>query len=253
MQKGNAHFELHFKSIGGYEGQTGEMVEAYWRGLCEEAVIVNDGFSSYRIPSSFHHGFILLLHLQSHLLAEGVGLRHLCDWALFVNSFSNQAFQDIFETKLKKIGLWRLAQVLSLVAVVYMGMPYQVWMGDDKDAAEALLRDILYGGNFGRKDSQRAYEGLFISDKKNSRTSKKRISHVFSSLNRIVDIHWKIAKKIPIIYPLGWIFFSLRFLWRVLIGKRQMNLVDTYQKSGERKTLYDRLNIFEPESQERQR
>ena len=33
-----------------------------------------------RIPAPFHHGLILLLHTVHHMLGEGIGLRHLCDW-----------------------------------------------------------------------------------------------------------------------------------------------------------------------------
>ncbi|MBR5223437.1 MAG: nucleotidyltransferase family protein, partial [Clostridia bacterium] len=66
------------------------------------------------VPSHFHHGVILLLHTATHLTKEGIGLRHICDWAVFVNSFSNDDFVKTFEAPLKQMGLWRFAQLLTL-------------------------------------------------------------------------------------------------------------------------------------------
>lgn len=247
MKKGNFHTELHFKPIGAYEGEVGEKIEECWRGICDSSIFIDDKIVRCRIPDEFTHGFILLTHLQSHLLSEGVGLRHLCDWAVFANRFSSEEFVNIFEKKLKRVGIWRLAQLLSLAASRSIGMPCREWMGNDFDTADALVEDMLYGGNFGRKDMQRGYEGLFISDKKNRKAKQNRISHIFVSLNMIVDGHWKSAKKCKILYPIGWIFFSIRFLFRIICGKRKANVLSVYKNSGKRKELYESLNLFVPE------
>ncbi len=41
--------------------------------------------------------------------------------------------------------------------------------------------------------------------------------------------------------------FFLHYLVRVIICKRDMKLIDSYKKSGERKEKYSKLKIFEPE------
>ncbi len=241
------HFEMHFKPVGYHEGELGAIYEDCWKDIREKSVLYESDFATFYGPSAFHHGFILLTHLHSHLVSEGVGLRHLCDWLVFANSFSDEEFREIFERKFKKIGIWKLAQILSLASVRYLGMPYKAWMGDDNDTADALMKDILYGGNFGRKDKQRVYEGMFISGAKTPNVKENRLKNVFSSLNSIVDSHWNFAKKCPIVYPFGWIYFSLKFLFRVMLGKRKMNIVDTYKKSNARADVYESLNLFIPE------
>ena len=55
------------------------------------------------MPSHFHHGLNLLLHTNQHLLGEGLGLRHLCDWAVFAAGFSDEEFRELFEEKLKAV------------------------------------------------------------------------------------------------------------------------------------------------------
>ena len=247
MKNGSKHFEMHFKPVAYHNGPVGKKLEEYWRDIRETAVPSAIDLATYIGPSPFHHGFILLTHLQHHLFYEGVGLRHFCDWAVFANAFSNEEFVALFESRLKRIGLYRLAQLLSLGAVKHMGMPYKDWMGDDYETADELLEDIICGGNFGRKDRQRTYEGMFIADRDTGDMKKGRLVQIFSSLNNIVDSHWKSAKKCPILYPVGWIFFSARYLIRVLLGKRKMNLVDTYQKSGKRREKYSKIKVFEPE------
>lgn len=247
MRSEGRHFEMHFNPVAYHEGWVGEIMKEYWSDIRESAVLNENEFSVFYGPSKFHHGFILLTHLEHHLVHEGIGLRHFCDWAVFVDSLSNDEFKSMFESRLKRIGLFRLAQSLSLGAVKHLGMEHKEWMGDDYEAADVLLEDIICGGNFGRKDKRRAYEGLFISERGTGDIKKGRIAVLFGSMNKIVNYHWKSAKKIPLLYPIGWIYFSIRYLLRVAVGKRKMNVIDNYRKGGERKRKYDKLKIFEPE------
>ena len=245
--KDGLELELHFRPLASPDGELSVIFDEYWSDFFEKSVLTDDIFGNLVFPSNFHHGFILLTHLQSHLLSGGVGLRHICDWAVFANAFSNEEFVALFEKKLKRIGLWRLAQALSLASVEHMGMTRQAWMGEDFELANALLADIMCGGNFGRKDKQRTYEGLFISDTVTAGTSKNRFVQIVRSMNRMVEYNWKIAKKIPLLYPVGWAWFTVRFLFRVMRGKRRLNLGSTLKKSNERKVLYESLALFEPE------
>lgn len=247
MHNGSKHFEMHFKPVAYHGGWIGEIFDEYWSDIRETAEMNDSSLAVYLGPSVFHHGFILLTHLQHHLFHEGVGLRHFCDWAVFANSFSNDEFISVFESRLKRIGLFRLAQLLSLGAVKYLGMTHREWMGDDYDTAEELLLDIMRGGNFGRKDRRRVYEGMFICDRDAGNVKRGRLGILISSMNRAVDYKWRSAKSFPLLYPIGWIYFFVRYLFRVIIGKRKINLIDNYRKSGERKKKYAKLKVFDPE------
>lgn len=247
LKKDNVHCEMHFAPIAEPDGHVGEIYRKYWEDIRECSGIVCDHPAEYSAPSDFHHGLITLAHIQHHLVAEGVGLRHLCDWAVFVNSFSDEEFAVTFEERLKRVGLWRLARLLGLAASEYLGLPYKNWMGDERDLASELMNDILAGGNFGRKDRQRQYEGLFISDRGKNGFESNRFAQVFRSLNRIVRSQWKIVEKLPLLYPVGWLYFSVRYLVRLLLGKRKLDIADTYKQSGKRKELYKKFKLFEPE------
>lgn len=103
------HYEMHFNLAGTPEGKPGDLVREYTRDIFEKAEAQRVGDGEAVLPSPFHHGLILLLHTCHHLTGEGVGLRHLCDWAVFENRFSNDEFKEMFEDKLKAIGLWHFA------------------------------------------------------------------------------------------------------------------------------------------------
>ena len=249
FKKGKTRCEMHFEPIALPEGKMGQIFWDYWSEICESSVLVNDQLTEFRMPSPFLHGFVLLSHFQSHLLSEGVGLRHICDFAVFANAFSDEEFTEIFETGLKQVGMWKLAQILSLIAVEYMGMPYRAWMGEDRDTARELLSDILAGGNFGRKDRQRAYEGFFIAEDgtAEARSNGFGFAQAFRSLNRLIENHWPAAKKCFLLYPIGWVFFPCRYMIRRLLGKRKVSILKSYRDSKKRKDLYQKLRLLKPE------
>ena len=251
IYKDAMRLEMHFAPIALPQSEMASVFFEYWSDLLEGASLVQDVFSEYVLPSDFHHGFILLTHFQAHLISIGVGLRHVCDWAVFANSFSNDEFVALFEERLKRVGLWRLAQVLSLVAVRYLGMPHKPWMGEDYALATALMEDIWRGGNFGVGEKSKSIEAMLIADSPTASIHKSRIVQAFRSLNIVVRSHWSAAKRCPLLYPVGWIYFSARFLVRVMTGRREGNLIKVYAQSGKRKKLYRRLRMYEAEKIEK--
>lgn len=95
----------------------------------------------------------MLLHVASHMMSEGIGMRHLCDWAVFADTLGNEKFVTLFEEKLKRFGLWKFAQILTLVSERYLGLVHKEWAQNPdvtEEQLEALMEDILNGGNFGK-------------------------------------------------------------------------------------------------------
>ena len=247
MSREGLRLEMHFAPIASPDGEIGEIFTEYWSDICEKATLTRDVFSEYMLPSDFHHGFILLTHLRSHMIQTGVGLRHVCDWATFVSGLSDECFAEIFEARLKRIGLWRFAQIISLVSVILFGMPHRAWMGNDYATATALAEDIISAGNFGRREENRGFERVFILDYKMTGKKRSGITRAFSAANAIVRRHWSSAERFPILYPIGWVYFALRFAFNRMTGRHNVNILKSYKNGGKRVTLYDKLRIFEPE------
>lgn len=254
LKKDRLHMEMHRVPAGVPHGEVGERILSYLSDLDVAARLLENGAVSCLCPSPFHHGLVMLMHLQHHILAEGVGLRHLCDWAVFVNSFEGNAFAELFEARLKSVGLWRLAQLLSLASVQFLGMPEQPWIRSqpqDEEIAADLMQDFLSGGNFGRKDRQRAYEGMFISQRGKDGLHHNRLLEAFGALHRITCQKHPFFDRCKIFLPIGWVITFVGYLLRN--KKRRKNGVnistlDAYRQSESRQKLYQQLKLYEPEA-----
>lgn len=253
LRKGRIHMEMHRIPAGVPDGEVGQAVKDLLSNLQETAGVVSSPLVTCCCPSDFHHGLIMLMHMQHHLLAEGIGLRHLSDWAVFVNRFGEGAFAELFREKLKVIGLWKLARLLSLCAVEYLGLPEQPWMQEtagDRELARGLMEDILAGGNFGAKDRQRAYEGLFISNRGKDGVRSNRIRQGVQAMNRITYMKYPFIEKYPVLLPAGWAAAFGGYLIRTRERNKKgqdIHTLSAFQKSALRIGLYRQLGLYEPE------
>ena len=248
FRKDKIHLEMHFEPAGVPNGKAGDIIREYISDMIETSSLVTNELCTFVNPDKFHHGLIMLLHMQHHLLSEGIGLRHLCDWAVFVNSFKGNEFEELFKEKLQNAGLWSFAQSISLSASIGIGLPKQDFMGDNEQLAIDLLGDIISGGNFGAKDKDRSGEGFFISNRGKDGINRSRPVQFILSVNQIIYTHWKTAKKVKLLLPIGWVYFGSRRLIREVTGKRKpMKLKKLYSNSKNRKELYKQLHLFETE------
>ena len=245
--KDDVVFELHNTVNGVPGGKVGTEIRQYFDDIFEKATLKHFDLAEYYSPSPFHHGLVMLLHVARHMVTGGIGLRHFCDWAVFVDKVSDD-FTAMFEDKLKRVGLWHFAQTMTQFCTAFLGLSQQDWAGEaDKQLLSDLKNDVFAGGNFGHKDLSRADEAKFItSRKKGSVNNDSAFKQAFLSANEIVRKHWKFADKVPIVYPVGWVFFGGRYAIRAIAGKRNRVKVSTLVKGAEkRKEIYQSLKLFE--------
>ncbi len=250
FRKNGKHLELHFEIAGIPDSPVGDIIRDYFNDIIELSNESVEEYVTYTNPSAFHHGLVMLLHMQHHIVTEGIGLRHLCDWAVFINKFNNNEFTDLYKETLERSGLWNFARIISLVACICLKLPKQDWMSEessDTEIAEGIAIDILSGGNFGRKIKNRKYERLIISVKGRDGKRKSKFVRSFESLNKMVNVHWPVVRKLPFLYPIGWVFFVLRLFVMIMLGKRpKLKLFRSFKESDRRSELYGSLKLFEP-------
>ena len=200
----------------------------------------------FAVPSEFHHGLVLLLHTARHMTTGGVGLRQICDWAVFV-AHMGERFPMVFEEKLRSVGLWKFACILTQLSSEYLGAPVQKWAGEpDRELLDALMDDIFAGGNFGIKDKTRRDQAKFITDRKSGGAASRTVAgQAVRSANEIVRRHWPIAAKLPVLYPAGWLFFGGRYVLRAALGRRsRINVRELAKRAEERRKVYEKLDLF---------
>lgn len=233
--RGKSTWEMHYSINGIPGGNVGNVIRDYLSDIIKTAVDYDEGNGMIRIPDTFHHGLVLLLHTASHLTSEGIGLRHLCDWAVFEASLSNEVFRELFESKLQACGLWRFAQLLTLVSIRYLHAPERIWAGEAEESLlEEIIVDILSGGNFGHKDIDRYRQIKYISNRGEYTVDDKNvIRQVWNNINKKSKI--KSKSKIKVICD----YFKL-----VLKGERKLDNIATITKAKKRKNLYQEFRLF---------
>ena len=127
-----------------------------WQDRQEEyanAAFVHKGIT---VPTLSHqtNAVYIFLHLLHHFLQVGIGLRQVCDWAVYLTV--NQQYIDSkqFAADLEYLPIKRAATAFAYLCVNYLGMnaemfPFPVDTTQARKDGEWLLRDVIVAGNFG--------------------------------------------------------------------------------------------------------
>lgn len=243
-------WELHWEPSGLPDGVVGEKLREQLSDILDQATLIQSSNGSYMVPTIFHHGLILLVHTACHMINTGIGLRHLCDWAVFVNSLSDREFTDIFEQKLRSVGLWKFARLLTAVAVKYLHCGEKSWaVVADESLLEDIMEDIFAGGNFGQKDPERINEAKLITDRAKATVDDTNFfRQLCRTMNDKARIGLPAAKLHPVLLPVGWCYVGGRHILRILAGKRpKIHPNRMLQGAAARKKLYIEFHLFEAE------
>ena len=244
--KGRSTWEMHWTMSGIPTGENGKSTRKLFDEIIETSVYDSDG---YNIPDEFHHGLVMLIHTARHLVNTGIGVRHLCDWAVFAEKFDNNDFKDTFEEKLKECGLWRFAQLLTQLSIKYLGMSEKAWAMEDVDEEylDSMMSDIFAGGNFGRKDPERINQAkLFTNQRTGTVGDNGFIRQGVASLNERALRAMPIAKRVPVLLPLSWLYVGIRHLRRIRRGLRPSIHIDKIvEGANERRNIYKEFLLFE--------
>lgn len=245
FKKPHAHLEMHFEVAGVPFGEKGKMVNEYLKDAVFTPVEKQHDFSKFNAPKDEYHALILILHMQHHLVSEGVGLRHISDWAAFVNSTNELPFwQEKFIPFIKKIGLYTFTAIITKTCAKYLGSVCPDWAkGVDEQVCDEIIEDILTGGNFGIKDGVRSKSGMLISEHGKGGTKRGKMYNLAHALHGNV-MRTKCVKKCVILYPFVYCFKAIKYICMIIVGKRP-SITKMLPEAEKRKKIYDKLQIFE--------
>ena len=238
-------YELHFAISGVPHGEEGEPFLRELDAIVKDRRWVQTKLGRIAIPSDYHHGLIILLHTASHLMAGGLGLRHLYDWAAFVNHFSDEEFQSVFKEKFEMLRIWRFAQVLTSVCEKYLGLPKHSWTSDvSESAVDKLMAEFIETGDYSNDHGSRQSD-LMASEGFSIRVGHKSgIGNMIAVLRNSVEYHWPITQKNKILLFFGMVYSAIRYIFRMLTGKREkLNLIAMDKEATERRELYREFGL----------
>ena len=243
-------WEQHRCVNGVPNGFVGELIRKETDRTIETSELVELDGAVCRIPDKLHHGLIMLLHMVSHMTSEGIGLRHLCDWAVFANSIENDEFVKLFKDKLSQFGLWKFAQTMTAVSEKYLGSDHKQWAENpdlEGNYLEGVITDILNGGNFGKKDMNRYREIKYISNRGERTVDDKGVvAQAVNTLNKKVYNDNAFIDRHKVFLPVGWIAEGGKYIGLLVSGKRKTQGTSAMLKeASKRKDIYSKMELFE--------
>ena len=246
FKKSGKMLELHRELPGVPYGKKGEIVNNFVADIFEKSEGVKCLNCNFKMPNDLHHAVVLLLHTAHHLVSEGVGLRHLCDWACFVSKTQGNDFWDKeFIPFLRQIGMYNFTAILTKTCAVYLKIPCPHWAEDQDDVVcDELMRDIIIGGNFGEFDKSRKGSGMMISEHGKGGTQNSKAYNMFRALHTSMRTVYPILYKAPYLYPLVFVWRVVKYIFLMLKGERP-SLIAAAQKANQRREFYSKLKIFE--------
>lgn len=93
-----------------------------------------------------------IIHISRHLLEAGIGLRQICDLALYLDRYHDQIDKEKLNTYMGDLQLTAVAGSLGFIMVNHLGLEEgKLPFGADMQYADFILQEIFEGGNFGKK------------------------------------------------------------------------------------------------------
>lgn len=196
-------------------------------------LIIENINPSHVLPDLIN-GLVILEHISQHL-ENGLGLRQIIDWMMFVHKCLPEDKWPEFQQMARQIGLEMLAIVSTRMCELYLGLPERSWcQSADKRLCEQLMDYVLACGNFGEKRINDSDTVEFIL----SRSRNPQLT--YRLLQQRGEVNWEAAKKHPILRPFAWIYQAGRYLIR---GLKRDNAL--YEFSIEYAEAKKRIELFE--------
>lgn len=189
----------------------------------------------------------LLLHMESHLSHDGLGLRQFCDWAVFAASVPGAQFTGEILPLLESCGLGRFARVVTRCCVTYLGLPAELvgWCMDAPvELCDGMMSEMLRTGNMGRSVHTVDLGYMMKSPQEN----KRSFGAFWANIRALVKRSYPVLEKFPMLFPFCLVHRFMLFLWRLVRKKGTFSrLMSSLFSAKSRETLYDQMHLFETE------
>lgn len=110
----------------------------------------------FRVLNIKANALLLLLHPAKHFMKEGLGLRQICDWAVFLKYYTGKSEVSEALEVMKRQGASRFVASLLAILVRYLGVEckeIEKYILDER-LMNRMLQLVLNRGNFGFEGKQ---------------------------------------------------------------------------------------------------
>ncbi len=200
-------------------------------------LIIESITPSHVLPDPVN-GLVLLEHISQHL-ENGLGLRQIIDWMMFVHQCLPDQEWPSFRQMANQIGLETLAVTVTRMCEMYLGLPERQWCkGANYKVCDQLMEFILSSGNFGIKLTSDADVGETILT-----YSWGPVAALKYLQERGLE-NWKITRRVAFLRPFAWLYQAGRYLFKGFCQDEALKtLRKQYSGAKKRKRLLDALAV----------
>ena len=195
----------------------------------------------------------LLLHALKHFLHSGVGIRQVCDIALYSQKNRDRISWGGLRRELNELGVLDFARAIFGIIEQYLmpGSRLMEYLAGWEIASvnvEPMLEDIMDGGLYGTSTMSRAHSATMTLNaaSKQKTDGLAALLHAIFQPRRDLQTKYRYLKKAPWLLPVAWGHRLLRYGVELLRGDRRTNSpLDSIRVGSERIRLLEQYRIIE--------
>lgn len=242
--RGKQNIEIH-RQINGIpkkDKAANQHLSSLFKNAVQSTQRVSIGNYSFLVLDDVLQGVTLYLHTRRHFYSEGIGLRHLCDWAIYCEKSLTEDVRLSLTEIFSKCNMLKFAKILTKTCIMYLGtqnpQATEFAKGEDitDELCEKIISDVFVSGNMGRKGHQAKYAGKLIENKSKG--------NIFARYMNFSYYAWSTTKKYPILAIFTPFYIGLKFIIKVIKGNRSFkDIKGAVNLAKEREQLYKDLEI----------
>lgn len=155
------HYKVHNYQRPSTDQAMQEMFSSVFHSELSSADI--DGYAVPIFPPTFESVF-LISHMVNHVYEEGLGLRQVIDYAMFLHHCADKIDWMQHHEWLYRMRMERAWRIFTCICVEYLGLPLpsqvEPFSYNERKWAAVLMEDIMRVGNFGRGEYVFEHYGL---------------------------------------------------------------------------------------------
>ncbi|MGM9613153.1 MAG: nucleotidyltransferase family protein, partial [Butyricicoccus sp.] len=237
FQKDGMVFEVH-RSITACV----ELPASFLQRCLDAHKTIQTAYGDFPVLGDTAHACAMLLHMLRHFISSGFGLRQLYDWAFWLKNVPINA-EKVLELA-RVVGAELFLYAATRICTDWFGLHDRYGWAEriDRSISDAMLEDILIGGNWGFKESNRTYSLVFTMTE--GRTENSRPAQMAVKLNALAEKLCPWTRRYPAARPLLWGPVCVQFMWRVSTGKRSVpDLTQAQNIAARRNAMFVRLGL----------
>lgn len=182
----------------------------------------------------------IIMHMASHILGSGFGLRQLCDLTLFTETYNEMINWDEFSETLTSLHIFMFTAALFKICNILfeLEVPKVFDIPCEIDILQDLIDNIFDNGVYGKPDAEHMTANLYIYFAGNKENTgrfyklKDLFGIMFPGVDKLAP-RYRYAEKCRILLPAAWIHRLVYCIFRRDVSSSVKTAVFTSRKSGE--------------------